>query len=227
MNPPPPGTKTTSPSRCLSSPPLSKHHQGQKKDGHTGYWCLDKLLWLAWVSQTSDPLVSMRLPPVYHSKTDSMGFQYQSECCCEQEEPSQIHPAPLSLYNQHTITKRSISDHKTMVRKNHQNNSHMGSSCLDKPVLGHRTMESPVIGPHPQTYALIQCVLHGSCGEAATHIVRAYQQGTVRRHINFHLFSGYWVSIRSLTNLTSLPWGGGRVCTAWAPRAHSTGTVRT
>ena len=27
---------------------------------------------------------------------------------------------------------------KTMVRKNHQNNGHTGSSCLDKPVLGQR-----------------------------------------------------------------------------------------
>ena len=24
-----------------------------------------------------------------HSKTDSIGLQYQSECCCQQEEPSQ------------------------------------------------------------------------------------------------------------------------------------------
>ena len=28
---------------------------------------------------------------------------------------------------------------KTMVRKNHQNNGHTGSSCLDKPVLGHKS----------------------------------------------------------------------------------------
>ena len=40
-------------------------------------------------------------------------------------------PAPLSIYNQHTITECWISDHETMVRKNHQNNGHTGSSCLD------------------------------------------------------------------------------------------------
>ena len=50
-------------------------------------------------------------------------------------------------------------------------------------------MESPAIGPQRQTYASIRSVLHVSRGEGATHIVRAYQQGAVRRHINFHLCS--------------------------------------
>ena len=45
-------------------------------------------------------------------------------------------PPPLPLYNQYTITKCWMCDHKTMVRKNHQNNGHTGSSCLDKPMLG-------------------------------------------------------------------------------------------
>ena len=57
---------------------------------------------------------------------------------------------------------------KTMVRKNHQNNDHTGSSCLGGPVLGHRTVESPAIGAHRQTYAYsftVHC--HGYGGEAA------------------------------------------------------------
>ena len=58
-----------------------------------------------------------------------------------------------------TISKQSPSVEiltiKTMVTENHQNNSHTGSLCLDKPspYLAIKTVESPAIGPHGQTYA--------------------------------------------------------------------------
>ena len=133
-------------------PPLSKHSQGQKNNGHTRSSRLDK--------------------------PDSIGLQYQSECWCGQEEPSQTDPARLAPYNQRAITERRSSDHtKPWSEKPIKNNGHTGSSRLDKPklgqaVLGHRTVECSAIGPHRQTYALIRQV---SRSGAATHMARDVQ----------------------------------------------------
>ena len=38
---------------------------------------------------TPKPAIATLFMAENHNKTDSIGLQYQSECCCEQEEPSQ------------------------------------------------------------------------------------------------------------------------------------------
>ena len=50
---------------------------------------------------TCSPVDRMYVTPIAilfmaenHSKTNSIGLQYQSQCCCEQEEPSQTCPSP-------------------------------------------------------------------------------------------------------------------------------------
>ena len=64
-------------------------------------------------------------------------------------------------------------------QKSQKNDSQTGSWCLDKVMLGHRTVESSAIGPHRQTFALTHQV---SRGGAAAHVVPSVQQGAVRRH---------------------------------------------
>ena len=62
--------------------------------------------------------------------------------------------APVSLYNRHTITFRSVSDHKNCGQKN---DGQTGSRCLDKAVLpqrgggggGWRPRTRGVAPPHP------------------------------------------------------------------------------
>ena len=92
-------------------PTLSKHGQGQKNNGHTRSLCLDKPVLVRDAQHnngggrtlTSGSDVCDTDSNFIHGwkpqQNSSMGLQYQSECCCEQEEPSQIYPAPLSLYS--------------------------------------------------------------------------------------------------------------------------------
>ena len=42
-----------------------------------------------WMCMTRKPVIATLFMDGNHSKTDSIGLQYQSECCCEQKEPSQ------------------------------------------------------------------------------------------------------------------------------------------
>ena len=82
----------------MHPPPLSKNGHGQKNNGHTGSSCLDKPV-LARDTQHKKTVHIENLPSPQtkqailmagnHRKRDSIGLQYQSECCCEEEEPSQ------------------------------------------------------------------------------------------------------------------------------------------
>ena len=46
---------------------------------------------------TPKPAIATLFMAGHHSKTDSIGLQYQSECCCEQEDHHK-HPATLSKH---------------------------------------------------------------------------------------------------------------------------------
>ena len=150
----------------------------------------------------------MRKDMVYYS--ENQGAKYATKAIMRQS-------ASLTQNTNIMHLKIKVSDSSHCTQYDHLKNARPKSTVrkLTEPtpsvawtytLLGRKTVESPAIGPHRQTYALIRRIFHGSCGEAATHIVRAYQQGAARRHTNFHLCSGYWVSIRSLTNLPSPLW---------------------
>ena len=59
-------------------PPLSKHKQGQKDNGHTGSWCLDKPM-LAHNTQHKKTLHMENLP-VPHTKHNSHKHGTRTQC---------------------------------------------------------------------------------------------------------------------------------------------------
>ena len=63
---------------------------------------------------------------------------------------------PFPLQSKHNPVT-SHFDHKNCGQKNPEKRRSDGLMCLDKAVLGQKAVESPVIGPHRQTYAHSQC----------------------------------------------------------------------